>query len=175
MKEIKRYYWNSSVFCSFLNEEPDRFQVVEDLLKEARSGNIEIVTSSFTTVEVLKLKGSAPITDEMEKEVVTFFEFPFIKLYDANRNVCELARQFVWKHGLAPKDAVHMATASLAAKLVTIDGLFSWDTRFLKLNGKVPGISFQLSVPFITQALLPLEEAGSKDKDSTDSASENSD
>lgn len=109
----------------------------------------------------------------MEKEVTSFFEFPFIRLYDANRNVCELARQFVWKRGLSPKDAVHMATALLTAKLVTIDGLFSWDTDFLKLNGKVPGISFQISVPFMTQALLPLEEGSAKNKESADT-SENS-
>jgi predicted nucleic acid-binding protein len=156
MSELRRYYWDSSVFCSFLNEEKDRCQIVEDLLKEARSGFIEIVTSSFTTVEVLKLKGSIPIGEEKEAKITQFFEFPFIKIVDANRNVCEIARRYVWKHGMKPKDAVHAATAEVASRLVSVHELFSWDEDFVKLSGKV-GLQFKFSRPYMLQTLLALE------------------
>jgi predicted nucleic acid-binding protein len=157
MSEIRRHYWDSSVFCSYLNDEPNRAQTVEDLLKEARSGHIEIVTSSFSAVEVLKLKGSNPITEAMEKEVTAFFEYPFIKFFDANRFVCESARQYVWRNNLKPKDAVHVASTALVSKIVTIHELFSWDEDFIKLNGKIPGISFPFARPYMVQTVLNLD------------------
>jgi len=72
--------------------------------------------------------------------------------------VCERARQLVWKYGLKPKDAVHVATAEFAAKIVIIHELFSWDSDFTKLNGKIPTIPFDLREPHMKQPLLKLED-----------------
>src|SRR5258708_4177582 len=147
MSEIRRYYWDSSVFCSFFNKEPKRTDIVFDLLKDAQAERSEIVTSSFTLVEVIKLKNTKAITAKQEMQLMEFLEYPCIKIVNAERGVCERARQFVWKHGMKPKDAVHMATAEFASKIVTINELFSWDNDFTSLNGKIAGIPFALSQP----------------------------
>ena len=158
MSDLRRYYWDSSVFCSFLNEEENRWKTVEDLLKEGRAGRIDIVTSSFSVVEVLKLKGHKPITEKLEEQITTFFEYPFIKMVDADRNICEHARRYVWRHGLKPKDAVHVATADIASKVAPIHEVFSWDDDFLKLNGKSE-IKFPVVRTYLQQQLLNLEDA----------------
>jgi predicted nucleic acid-binding protein len=159
MNNVRRYYWDSSVFCSFFNKEQNRHEIVSDLLKDAHSGKSEIVTSSFTLTEVLRVKNSAAITQDKEKMLETFFEYPFIKFVNPDRAVCERARYFVWKHGMKPKDAVHMATAEFAARMTTIHALFSWDNDFTDLNGKIDGISFALRVPFMAEPLLNFGEA----------------
>ena len=156
MKEFRRYYWDSGVFCSFLSEEENRWQIVEDLLKEGHAGRLEIVTSSFALVEVLKLKGHTPINAAAEDELKTFFEYPFIKFVNADRDICEAARAFVWKHKMASKDALHMATAHRASTVLQIHGLFSWDSDFVRLSGK-QRIGFPISHPFLEQGVLRLE------------------
>jgi predicted nucleic acid-binding protein len=153
MSEIRRQYWDSGVFCSLLNKEEGRYQVVRDLLKEAYAGRIEIITSTFALVEVLKLSGAMPITQAQEDELQAFFEYPFIKLVMADRDVCERSRYYVWRHGMKPKDALHMATAERASKKALIHELFSWDGDFIKLDGKTP-IGFPISKPFMKQLLI---------------------
>lgn len=92
MKEFRTQYWDSGVFCSFLSKEEGRFEVVQDLLREAHAGRLEIITTSFALVEVLKLKGHASFTEESQETLTTFFEYPFIKVVNADREICELAR-----------------------------------------------------------------------------------
>jgi hypothetical protein len=157
MSEFRRYYFDSGVFVSFLAKEENRAQVVHDLLKEAHSGRIEIITSSFSLVEVLKTKKHQKIGQEVQEQITAFFEYPFIKLVNADRDICELARKFVWKHSMNPKDAVHMATAQATSKIIEIHGLFSWDDDFIKLNEKTD-VKFPISHPFMLQPLLRLEE-----------------
>jgi len=156
MSQIRRHYWDSSVFCSFLNKEANRVDAVEALLRDAHQGRSEIYTSSFSLVEVIKIKGGQPITEGQEKALIEFFEYPFIKIMNAERGVCERARQFVWRNGMKPKDSVHLATAEAVSKIVSLDGLFSWDGDFTGLNGTVPGIVFPLTVPFVQQPELKL-------------------
>jgi predicted nucleic acid-binding protein len=159
VSEFRRYYWDSSVFCSFLGEEENRCQVVNDLLNEAQAGRLEVVTSSFSLVEVLKLKGHKPVTQEEEDKLRTFFEYPFITLVNADRHICEASRIFVWKYGVKSKDAVHMATADAASRIVPIHGLFSWDRDFIKLDGKT-GLSMRISHPFIGDERKRVTESG---------------
>ena len=135
----------------------NRYQIVQDLLNEAHAGRLEIVTSSFALVEVLKLKGHKPVTQTEEDILRTFFEYPFIKVVNADRDICEASRTFVWKYGVKSKDAVHMATADAASRLIEVHGLFSWDADFIKLDGKT-GLSMPISRPFMNQPLLKLED-----------------
>jgi predicted nucleic acid-binding protein len=125
MKDFRRCYWDSSVFASYLNQEQveDRCRTVEELLTEARAGRFEIVTSTITLTEVLRVDGAKKITEKQETKLVEFFEFPFIKLYVADREVCERARIYVWRHGFRPKDSIHIATAELANSVAPILGV----------------------------------------------------
>src|SRR5437667_6267312 len=112
MKRRKIYYWDSTVLIALLTGEEGRVDNVEQILEEAESGDVFIITSSFTLVEVIKLKGSTPILVSEQKEITEFFEKDYFRFVDANRKITESARDLIWKSpGLFPKDAVHLASA----------------------------------------------------------------
>jgi predicted nucleic acid-binding protein len=153
-KEIE--YWDSSVFCSFFNahKEKARAKVVRELLDEAQAGALDIVTSTIVLVEVVKLDGERRLPKESEEKISAFFEYPFIHLIEVDRSICEAARKLIWDHpALSPKDAIHLASAIFYAGKATLNGLFSYDEHFTKLNGKL-GTQFQITEPFMSQGLL---------------------
>src|SRR5208283_362176 len=167
MKELM-YYWDSSVFVAFFNDEQEkqRADMVEQLLDEAEAGRISIVTSSFALVEVSKLQGHKPLSASDERKIVDFFEYPFIHLVDATRDICEDARRLIWSHpSLFPKDAVHLASALAYAQREHLDGLFSYDDDFLKLNGVIT-TKFPVTQPFMKQMKLSLSDEAKMDKPS---------
>lgn len=72
MNESQKRYWDSSCFICFLNkDEEDRRMICEDNLKHAKSGAIQIWTSTWTIVEVVRPKrhGSAPLPDWAGKAI----------------------------------------------------------------------------------------------------------
>jgi predicted nucleic acid-binding protein len=147
-------YWDSSAFIAFLNDEDGRADTVESLLNDAKDNKLTIVTSSFACVEVLKLKNHKHLSQEHEQMISDFFEYPFIKLVDATRGICEAARHLIWKHpALMPKDAVHLASALAYVEREYLDVLFSYDTDFLNLDGTITQ-KFHIKEPYIEQ--LPL-------------------
>lgn len=82
------------------------------MIREAEAGNLEIVTSTLTLVEVLWPKGQPlQLPSERAATVQRFFEHEWIVLYELDRTLAERAREVVWDHGIRPKDAVHVATA----------------------------------------------------------------
>src|SRR5262249_5353907 len=104
-----------------------------------------------------KLKGHAPLTQGDEQEIVSFFQYPFIHFVDATRQLCQDARHLIWKFpALNPKDAVHLASALYFSQREALDGLFSYDKDFTKLNGKVT-TKFSIIEPFISQPNLKLQ------------------
>jgi len=137
-RSAKFFYWDSSVFIALLSDEKGRAENVAQILEEAESGEVYIVTSSFTLVEVIKMKGRVPIKIDDQKKVTEFFEKDYFLFVDANRKITELARKLVWENpALFPKDAVHLASAVEFAKYQDLDGIHSYDNDFLALNGKL--------------------------------------
>jgi|GEM_PF-534679 len=153
------FYWDSSVFVAFFNAEPGG-ENVRDLLQEAESGEIFIITSSFALVEVIKLKGADPILVSEQDEITAFFRKDYFRFVDATRKITESARSLIWKTpGLWPKDAVHLASAIEFARNHELDCIHSYDKDFLKLNGKLP-ISCPIQKPMPSQPGLGLDVEG---------------
>jgi predicted nucleic acid-binding protein len=118
------------------------------LLEEAETGKIEIVTSTFTLVEVIKLDRERKLKKADEDKIVAFFEKPYIHLVAADRTICESARHLIWQFStLQPKDSVHLASALAYAEKRRLDALFAWDADFTKLDGKVT-TKFPIRHPF---------------------------
>jgi predicted nucleic acid-binding protein len=65
----RTYYWDSSVFVGYFNDEEKRADVIEQLLNEATDGKITIITSAFACVEVLKLKNHAQLSKSHEEMI----------------------------------------------------------------------------------------------------------
>jgi predicted nucleic acid-binding protein len=109
---MRTYYCDSGVFCAYFSNEPGRADIVLGILKKARAGEVQIITSSFALVEVLKVAGHPPLKKDAEQKIVAFFKYKFIHFVDANRYICAQARHLIWSHpALKPKDAVHLASA----------------------------------------------------------------
>ncbi len=150
---MKRYYCDSGVFCAYLSKEDGRWKEVRDILEEALAGRVELFTSTFSLVEVLKVKGHSPLDQKTEEKIESFFQYPFIKFVEPTRSICEGARVHVWKDGMKPKDALHLASALFLSRIIALDGLFSYDNDFTRLNGKVT-TAFSILPPQLDQGLL---------------------
>jgi predicted nucleic acid-binding protein len=166
MKRRKIYYWDSSVMIAFLGGEAGRSENVEQIFEEAESGEVFIVTSSFTLVEVIKLKGKTPIRIDAQQRVTKFFEKDYFLFVDATRKITEAARALIWANPtLFPKDSVHLASAIEFHKKRSLDALHSYDKDFLGFNGKSL-ISCPIEEPVPPQPVLPMKVERAQKKQS---------
>lgn len=158
-KDASIRYWDSNCFLGWFMDEPDKQQACEGVVAEAQKGNLKIVTSAITFIEVIKLKSEIEIKQENENKISRFFENDFIIVQNVDRLMGELGRELIWKHGVSSRDAIHLATA-LYNKLTIFD---TFDDKLIKLDGKLtnpvrlkigkPDIPFQESM----DNLLPKE------------------
>ena len=133
---MKRVYWDSCCFIDYL-EGNERGRQVRGVLERAQNGELVIVTSVLTLVEVLGEKNAS----ERDKQKIKEAMRPQcgIQLVDLTRYLAESAREFVWQYGYHKhsKDAVHLATALYVTKYQAIDEIHSFDNDLLKLDGHV--------------------------------------
>jgi predicted nucleic acid-binding protein len=112
MIEQKGVYWDSSCFICFLNRrEASRRHACEDVLRHAQMGAIELWTSTWTIVEVIRPKrhGAAPLPAWVDKVIESVPEAqgelerlwtryqssdPAIKLTAAQ--ILEIQKMFEW-------------------------------------------------------------------------------
>jgi predicted nucleic acid-binding protein len=130
---LPRRYWDSCAFLAWLLPEPEREDACRSVLRAAEDGELELVTSAFTLTEVIKLKGKTELKIEHERKIADFFKSDFIILRNVDRFVAVAAQRLVWEHNVAPKDAIHVATA-LHWKIPVLD---TFDDVLLGLNGKL--------------------------------------
>src|ERR1700722_10979899 len=64
MAKVRKVYWDSGIFISYLSDthplEKVRADIAVDILKHAQDGQIEIWTSVWTIVEVIRPKSPIP-------------------------------------------------------------------------------------------------------------------
>lgn len=122
------------MFLAWFAPEEGRVPSVEKLFHRARSGEVLIVTSALTLVEVLGIKKrNAPkdrIPEAEREKVEDLFTNPWIMVSALTRRTSELARELAWEHNLLPNDAIHAATAILEEAPL----LYSYDTDLLSLG-----------------------------------------
>jgi len=142
----KLHYWDSCVFLAFLKNEKDKINDCISVLKAAENGQVIIVTSALTFIEVVKLeKGQPKLPKESEEKIRDFFRHEWIYIYDVDRKVGELARELMWQYqALKPKDATHVATAIKAR----VDVLDTFDDGLLKLSGEIGDPPLIIRKPF---------------------------
>ncbi|MEK0338181.1 MAG: type II toxin-antitoxin system VapC family toxin [Nitrosopumilus sp.] len=144
----KLVYWDSDCFLGLLNKEQDKIKKCQSVIKEAEKGDLMIVTSALTFIEVIKMKGKKSVPKKTEKIIQSFFLNPFISIHNVDREVGIKARDLMWKHqGLRPKDSIHVATAIIQK----IPELHTFDEYLLKLSGKVGNQNFRICEPYVFQ------------------------
>jgi predicted nucleic acid-binding protein len=150
---MDRVYWDSDCFLGWLLEEADKVELCEEVLIEAEDGKIQIVTSALTIAEVLALRWQPKIPVSRRDAVEQFFKNEFLLVRTITRRTAESARELVWEGGIAPKDALHVATA-LEAK---VPMLHSFDEGLQKKSQKVGGTPLlQIKKPHVVSPRLKL-------------------
>ena len=146
---------------AWLLPEPERQRDCADVLHAAEEGKLEIVTSTITLTEVIKLKGRLPISDENRAKISRFFQNLYIVLYSLTRFIGDDARELIWKYShLWPKDSIHLATAIRAG----IKEIHSYDGDFLALDGKLEDPGIRIVRPRADQPSLPFPVADEEDE-----------
>ncbi|MBW1673941.1 MAG: type II toxin-antitoxin system VapC family toxin [Deltaproteobacteria bacterium] len=151
---VKRRYWDSDVFLGLFNKEEDKVDKCRGVIELAEGDEIKIVTSALTLTEVVWIKGLPRLSEESEDTIRRFFEQGYIAVRPVDRVIAEDARQLIWKHGVQPKDAIHVATA-LELGISVLD---TFDGGLHKLDGKLGNPTLRIGPPDISyQESLPLD------------------
>ncbi|MGH2370122.1 MAG: type II toxin-antitoxin system VapC family toxin [Chloroflexota bacterium] len=154
----RRPYLESSVIIAWIKGEVcdgvDRADVVDHILYQAQRGAYRIYTSALTLAEVLHRRGSAPLDDQEDEDVLAFFEHDFIEVIDIDRLIGEEANRLCRRYGPRPNDGIHIASAIRAG----CDVALFWDDRVT--NKVVPGIRLEAPRKLGQQFLNLPDEAG---------------
>lgn len=121
---MPRFYWETSPFVAWLNREQGRFETCDAILKEGEKGNVRIVTSAITLVELygysLKDLAEGRVTQQevqrAEEWVAELFKAEFLEVVSVDRFIArrahELRRDIVLLRR-KPIDTIHLASASM--------------------------------------------------------------
>ncbi len=119
--EQRRIYWDSNVPLSYINGIADRLAVIDELFKQARGREIELLTSSVTRVEVAyaaEEKKSGQLDREVEQQINDLWApgspIKTVEFHDLIGDDAKMLMRRGISQGwgsLTPLDAVHLATA----------------------------------------------------------------
>jgi len=126
-------YWDSCCFLGLLNNEQDKVHLCQGAIQKAEGGELVIITSAISFIEVIRMKGKPKLKKAVETTIQKFFSNSFIYIHNVDREVGIKARNLMWKHqSLQPKDSIHLATALLH----NVPTLHTFDDDLLNLKDK---------------------------------------
>lgn len=129
-----RRYWDTSVFFAYFADQADRRERCRPIVRRAEAGEMEIVTSALSVAESLYVPdGGELLPDENREEVRRFFQHDFIVMVQIDRPTALRSQDLVWDYGVAPKDALHLASA-LTANVPQFD---TYDEKLYRLDAEI--------------------------------------
>lgn len=148
---VEHRYWDSDCFLGWLRAETDKESACREVLRAADDGKIMIVTSALTIAEVLNLRGHPKLVADRRADVINFFRNPYIVVRNITRHISESAREYVWDYNVAPKDALHVASAIDAG----LNLLNTFDRDLIEFSGKLGNPPLTISQPLFNEPGLP--------------------
>lgn len=160
----RRIYWDANVPLSYLNDVPDRAPIIEELFRQARADEFELLTSSISRVEIAFIqseKEGGTLDPEAEQAIDALWlpgsPLKTVEFYDL---IADRARRLIrqgidqgWG-ALKPKDAIHVATAAQMG----VSEMHSYDGQVKKWSDK---LGFPITDPQTAQGILSADAAGS--------------
>ena len=128
-------YWDSATFLGWLSDEADKLPHCRPVLEAAEAGEVVLVTSALTIVEVLWPKGHKKVAAQHAHKIEAFFRHSWIIVRELDRFIAEDARALVWNKNVKPQDAIHLATA--LRQDVQLDQFDTFDDGLIKLSGSL--------------------------------------
>jgi predicted nucleic acid-binding protein len=155
-----RVYWDTCLFIEVLQKtKVDRLDACQALVNKAKNGELVIVTSVWSIDEVNKLeeleKSTRILREAQSKMILEFFENPYIKVRQVDREIAELAHELTRTHSLTNGDAVHVATAAIGR----VDVLYTYD-GIKKKRGGLLQHNLKIGVPPLRIEKPPIPSAG---------------
>ncbi|MDQ2761131.1 MAG: type II toxin-antitoxin system VapC family toxin [Actinomycetota bacterium] len=149
---------DANVLLAYIDGDSDRIGVVAELFRQARAGDIELVTSVLTQTEVAygASEGESGRLDaEVEAKIDELWKPASpLKMVELSPAVAQEARAIIraefadGRSGLKPPDAIHLATA----KRMAVAAFYTYDKP---LQRHRPSVSFPITEPIIQQAQFP--------------------
>jgi predicted nucleic acid-binding protein len=159
--DVTRDYWDACVFLSWINDIPNRAEVIDALFHECASAKnpVEIVTSALSVVEVSfgEMERTQKALDPGVQQNISDLWSPggpitLIEFYPAIANDArDLVQQAMieGRGGLRAADAIHLATA----KRLNVERFLTYDDRLLK-TGQALGINAVLPTLRVAQLFV---------------------
>lgn len=153
-------YWDSCIFLSHINSEPEREIIIESLWDELEKEQGHVITSTVAIVEVSHgscEKSSGRLDSSIESAIDNIWCDPLISIVELNQPIAELARNLIrdaiqkgWN--LKSKDAIHLASASWIDRNIShLDEFHTFDETLDKYG---PILGFQIKRPHVDQLKL---------------------
>lgn len=139
----EKIYWDSDAFLGWLKEDEGKVELCRHTLDRAKNGEVLIVTSTLGIAESLWLRGQSKIPKDRAELVRKFFRRSYIRTYNVTRNIAEDAQDLVWDFEIAPKDAIHVATA-LALKIPVLE---TFDRKLIAKSNHFEGLTIRKPLP----------------------------
>lgn len=151
-------YFDANVLLSYIDGDADRLPVSDELFRQARASDIDLVTSVLAQIEVAfgaSEKQSGQLDSSVEDKINELWKPASpLKMVELHSAIAEQARSLMraelaaGRSGLKPPDAIHLATA----QRMGVDAFYTYDTRLAK---HAPSVTFPVSEPVTAQAQLP--------------------
>jgi hypothetical protein len=133
MSSERKLLWDSDACIDLIERTPQRIHRLEPIVKAAEHGELIIVISAFTMVEVVKLKHLGLLDEQTEQLITDWFENDYISVRNVDRFVAEKARPIVRKFGVKPPDGIQIATAIL----MEVEVMHTFDAKLIGLSGLI--------------------------------------
>lgn len=153
---MKARYWDTNMFLGWLSQESDKYPSCAALIREAEAGNLYIVTSALTIAEVVWLRGKPRLPADQRGDIRGFFAHKYVQIRQLDRTTAELAQTVVWDHAVNPKDAIHVATALDALRLIgkDFDQFDTFDDDLIKKSGQIGDPPLRIAKPSVQERLI---------------------
>ena len=155
-KDTLRVYWDSCVFLSYVEGVADRLRDIDPFLERAAKGEIELLTSTLSIVEVCFAKaeqdGRALDADVENKIDGLWAPGSGVKLVEFHHAIAVDAKALMRKGlengwSLKPMDAIHLATA----RRMNVTDFHTYDERLFRY---APELGFTIGPPAAGQLSL---------------------
>jgi predicted nucleic acid-binding protein len=138
-----RLYWDADVFLSYVEDQPDRAPLIENMLVQARKSEIEIITSVISQAEVAyataeRLAGTLDSEIEAKIDELWAVGSP-VKVAEVYPLITVRARNLIregvprgWS-GLRAHDAIHLATA----EQLRVDEVHTYEPKWQRYSAVI--------------------------------------